>query len=181
VSVDEHSRIQLTPVDCDVVRWHRPQVLAGDAISSVGLADVLCRRGEQLLSEQPNLAHLASWQIEGGAALRTALRRGGLKSKLLDSLRTQLGHRSPPCWTVAVEAELPQDIPRAWHDEDSIRGDFLCELRSLEMDAEAGLFEGICGKVEGAMNIATPAELQQIRSHAAWLGADLLSPQEAVS
>jgi DNA repair exonuclease SbcCD nuclease subunit len=180
VSVDEHSRIQLTPVDCDVVRWHWPRVSVGEAISSAALTGVLCRRAEQLLIEQPNLAHLVSWKLECGRALRTAIRRGELKSNLLESLRTQLGRGSPPCWTVDIEAELPEDIPRAWHDEDSIRGDFLRELRSLAIDADISI-EGICGNVDGVRNIATPAELQQIRSHAAWLGADLLSPQEATS
>jgi exonuclease SbcD len=178
VSVDEHSRTQLTPLDCDVVRWHRPRVSVGDAISSTALADVLCRRGEQLLTEQPNLAHLVRWQIEGGAALRRAIRRGELKSTLLDSLRVQLGDRSPPCWTVSIEAELPQDVPRAWHDEDSIRGDFLRELRQLRTEGWAAL-DNLPARAEGQVALATDAG--SVGHDAAWLGADLLSPQEAVS
>lgn len=180
VSVDEHSRIQLTPVDCDIVRWHSPRVSVSDAIGSVALANALCQRAEQLIIDEPNVAHLVSWEVECGRALRAAIRRGELTSRLLDGLRTYFGHRSPLCWMVSVEAEMPQDIPRDWHDEDTIRGDFLRELRTLTADAQATI-DGICGEVERGWNVATPAELRQIRSHAAWLGADLLSPQEAAS
>jgi DNA repair exonuclease SbcCD nuclease subunit len=182
VSVDEHSRIQLTPVDCDLVRWHWPRVPVADSISSAPLTDALFQRAEQLLIEQPNVAHLVSWQIECGPALRTAVRRGELTSKLLNSLRSQLGHRSPPCWTVSIDAALPQEIPTSWREEDTIRGDFLRELHTPAVDAEGRAIEGVC--LSGASSWdapLTPTEVRQIQRDVAWLGADLLSPQEAAS
>jgi len=182
VSVDEHSRIQLTPVDCDIVRWHCPRVAVADAISSAALAGVLRQRAEQLLIEQPNVAHLVSWQLECGSALRTAIRRGELTRNVLDSLRTQLAHRSGPCWMVSIDAARPQEIPASWREEDTIRGDFLRELHNLATDDEVATIENICRNIASSWHApVTPADVRQIRGDVAWLGADLLSPQEATS
>ena len=183
VSVDEHSRVQLTPVDCDVVRWQAPRVSVANSISSNELNAMLGHRAEQLLAEQTNVAHLVSWKVECGRGLRTAIRRGELATKLLDSLRTQFGHRAPLCWAVSIEAVLPQEFPVTSHDEDTIRGDFLRELRNLETGGEANTIEDICrsldGSIAGTGLLLTPAEVREIQREAAWLGADLLSPQEA--
>jgi DNA repair protein SbcD/Mre11 len=164
------------------VRWQSPQVSLADSIGLEGLTSLLWQRTEQLLAEQPCVAHLVSWKIECRPALRTAIRRSDLATKLLGSCRTEFGHRSPPCWTVAIKVQWPQEIPPAWNDEDTIRGDFLRELRDLENSVEASSIEDIYQHFSGSWNeTITSAEHPQIQCDAAWLGADLLSPQEAAS
>jgi len=187
VSVNEHSRTQLTPEDCDLVRWQSPRLSVANSTDGDRLVELLHQRTEQLRTESPNVAHLVTWRIECGPALRAAMRRGELVKNLLAGLRAEFGHRSPPWWTVGVEAEWPQNIPSVWYDEDTIRGDFLREIRSAVSEDASGAIQGIrqelddCGGGAGAAASLTPSGIEELLDDAAWLGADLLSPQEAAS
>ena len=94
---------------------------------------MLAGRTEQLIAESPGVALLLSWQIAADGALAGSLRNTGLAADLRDGLRNQFGVRTPLCWTLSVEADRPGQIPAAWIEEETIRGDFLLRDRRVSI------------------------------------------------
>jgi hypothetical protein len=125
VSVDQLGRIQLTPIACDVLRWLTPQLSLPATADHVELEQLLHDRTEQLLAESSGVALLVTWQVACQGSLRFALRHGSLGAELISNLRQQFGRRQSPVWTLAIEAELPDQLPAQWFAEETLRGDFL--------------------------------------------------------
>lgn len=203
VAVDELRRISLTPINCDVLRWQTPRV-SWNVVSFLQadraeLERKLAARTEQLIAESPGVALLLSWKIAADGALATALRNTGLATELRDGLRNQFGARTPPCWTLSVEADRPGQIPATWIEEETIRGDFLRVIDGYLSPERADRWERehqwvvdglptVSELTEELMRdvpvVDRPAEsqgesLRKVLIEAAWLGSELLSPQEA--
>ena len=67
--------------------------------------------------------------MAGPGRFDTALVRRKERDEILDWLRGDYGHRSPPVWSLSLELEPPEKISSDWCDDDSILGDFLRTIR----------------------------------------------------
>jgi hypothetical protein len=139
---------------------------------------------------------LVEWQIICDGTIFGELRRGKLTAELLSALRREFGNRTPAAWTVAIRPELPTELPTAWQREETLRGDYLraiggllAETRSndgnlspLDLDeilTHAGSAANLVRFDRLPASLADPAKRRRVLREAAWLGADLLSAEEA--
>lgn len=196
-AVDEQGRVRLAPIACDIVRWHAPRLEASIAADRQELERLLRQHTGQLL-EDGGVASLITWTIACQGPLLAALRRGQLTPELTALLRSEFGHRPIPAWTIDVVAELPEQLPISWCQEESLRGDFLRAAQALAdqpssaiataaapLDAPPTLLEpgdlpqAVAEKIGWPAVSLEPADVRRrVLREVAWLGADLLSPNE---
>jgi hypothetical protein len=155
------------------------------------LERVLRERTQHLIDESGGTTLLLTWVLSGDGALTPALRRGTLSADMLTHLQTTFGQRSAAAWTIDVTFELPERMPESWMKEDTIRGDYFRLLRdrraeqeSFAPDARSWLLP-VDERMELIQRGCIPAlvdesTFRRATHDAAWLGADLLSPEEAV-
>ncbi len=117
--------------------------------------------------------------------LLAPLRRGKLAADWLQALRSDYGYRSPPAWSLSLELELSDTLPPEWYQQETIRGEFLCGIRQLQMnpgepvDLEPYLAEAHrAGGLASAVAIGGPQARDAVLREAAALGADLLGGEE---
>lgn len=206
-SADDQGRIRLTPISCDVVRWHAPRLALSESADCQELEQLLRQRTAQLLEEAGGVAALITWNISCEDALLAALRRGQWNVELVSLLRSEFGHRSPPAWTIDIVPELPDQLPTHWYSEESLRGDYLRAALALANDPSATAAVTATATTIAASTdpsseppmLISPGDLppdvaeklgwsavsldradvrRRVLREAAWLGADLLSPYE---
>ncbi len=185
VEVDGQRQVGTTFLACDVLRWHVERVAAEAATTRAELESRLHDRVLAVKQSQPGIELLISWIVTGFGPLCADLRRGRLGKELLDMLRAEYGHGSPAAWSVSLEVEPPAVLPPEWYEQDTIRGDFLRELRRHQTDPEAGLaLETYLGadQREGPLAelvaLADSSARERVLREAALLGVDLLSGEE---
>ena len=118
-------------------------------------------------------------------------------------MRSEFGHRSTPAWTVDIVPELPEQLPTRWRQEESLRGDFLRASQALAEHCSppvgAAADASTVAIVVDPATLLSPDDLPQavaeqigwpavsldqaevrrrVLREAAWLGADLLGPNE---
>jgi DNA repair protein SbcD/Mre11 len=181
VSVDERGTVRLNPIACDVVRWISPRISFPDSAGESELEFALFQRARQLADESGGVAMLVDWKIDCGEALRRALRHGLLARTLELKLRDEFGRRPPPVWTVRIEAEAPEVMPKNWHEEETIRGDFLRLVETYRIHSPpVAELPALVGQHDLPVEFSESADsLRRLLPEVAWLGASLLSPEEA--
>ncbi len=185
VEVDAQRQVRTTFLPCDVLRWQVERVALDSAATRADLESRLHDRVLAVKESQPGIDLLISWSVAGFGRLHAELRRGTLAGELLEMLRAEYGHASPAVWSVSLDAEPPAVLPPEWYEQDTIRGDFLRELRRYQRDPEAPL--GLEAYLGDAGRLGTPAEMlawddpaarERVLCEAALLGIDLLSGEE---
>ncbi|HEY2881800.1 MAG TPA: hypothetical protein VGJ15_05190 [Pirellulales bacterium] len=124
VAVDEHANVRLTPVATDVVRWHHPIVSLADSAEPRDLEKLLRDRAAEIVAQSSGVANVVTWKINCNSP-RIAPVRGHAAGEIAAKLRKEFGTGANPLWTNEIEIDLPQRLPTAWLNEDTIRGDFL--------------------------------------------------------
>jgi hypothetical protein len=111
-----------------------------------------------------------------------------LAAELLDRLRADFGTAPPaPTWSVALESELPEDLPVEWYEQQTILGEYLRDLRHYEINPSVPLdLDGYLGAKVGAAlaemtGLAEGRGRQRVLREAALLGVDLLGVEEPQS
>jgi DNA repair exonuclease SbcCD nuclease subunit len=182
VEVDGQRHVRTTFFPCDALRWHVERVALEPDAARADLENRLHDRVLAVKESQPGIDLLISWNIAGFGRLHAELRRGTLAAELLEMLRAEYGHASPAVWSVSLYAEPPAVLPPEWYEQDTIRGDFLRELRRYQTDPEAPL--GLEAYLGGEAPPGVPAEMlawgdpaarERVLCEAALLGIDLLS------
>jgi DNA repair exonuclease SbcCD nuclease subunit len=191
VAVDEHRHPRLTSFSTDLVRWYSPRLSVSDIADRHELERALRERTQHLIDESGGATLLVTWVLSGEGPLTPALRRGTLSADMLTLLQATFGQKSGTAWTIDVTFELPERMPESWMKEDTIRGDYLRLLRdrrgeqeSFAPDARSWLLP-VDERMELIQRGCIPAlvdesAFRRATHDAAWLGADLLSPEEAV-
>lgn len=196
VQVDEGRQVRLTPIATDVVRWESQSLTLGVAADRAELERLLRDRTAQLLAEAAGAAVLIDWQIVCDGTIFGELRRGKLTADLLATLQREFGNRTPAVWTAAIRPELPTELPTAWQREETLRGDYLRAIGGLLHETQLSdsnlspldLDEILTHAGDGvhlqrferiSASLTDPANRRRVLREAAWLGADLLSAEEA--
>ena len=128
---------------------------------------------------------MIAWTIGGSGPLVGRLRRGGLADELLGWLRSEYGFGPPAAWSVSLEVERSAPLPAEWYEQETIRGDFLREIRRLQVnpseppDLAPYMCEShLAGTLASAAELGEGAGRECVLSEAALLGAELLSGEE---
>jgi len=188
VDVDAQRSVRMTFVATDVIRWEAQQITIDEETSREGLHREMEQRIESLRQKSPQTDLLISWQIGGSGDLIAQLRRGALVSELVGRLREQFGRTAPVAWSVAISVDPPAKYPASWYDEDSIRGEFLRQLRRHEpsVGEPLGLEKCLPGLPVDAplralvLNLPDASRDSLLRE-ATLLGVDLLAGEECES
>jgi hypothetical protein len=188
VHVDPQNQARTSFVPADVLRWHGERVAIDEGTTRDGLEGLLRGRMQALIESTSSVELLISWTIAGSGPLWGPLRRGPLADELLRWLRSEYGAGSPTRWSVSLEAEPAAALPPEWYEQETIRGDFLRELRQYQMNPQQPLgLENYLGERQragtlGAAAAVADAEVRQrVLCEAALLGVDLLSGEEPQS
>jgi DNA repair protein SbcD/Mre11 len=184
VQVDEQGQARTTLIPTDAVRWLGERVAVDETTLREGLETRLRDRMHSLLEASPTTGLLIAWTVAGQGSVVGQLRRKNLAAELLEGLRGDYGHRSPPAWSVSLEVELSETLPPEWYEQETIRGDFLRAIRQLQMNPEEPLAldsymaeTHLAGTLAAAAFPGKAARDRALREAAA-LGVDLLSGEE---
>ena len=113
------------------------------------------------------------------------LRHGTLAKELLRNLCDKFASRRPGVWSLSIDAEMPGELPDSWHDEGTIRGEFLQQMEAIgvsdAMPLDMECFrssENLAGELATALRIGNSRERHRVLTRATQFGADLLSGEE---
>jgi len=185
VEVDPERHARATFVPADVMRWHSERVVADAATTRNDLQSRIEDRIHALRQSNPGTDLFISWTIVGEGPLVAQVRHGSLAIELLETLRTEHGFASPAAWSTGLAAEPLAIVPPPWYDEQTIRGDFLRQLREYQAEPQAPVaLEAYLaeqhrgGPLAAAATIAPGAERERVLREAAMLGVDLLTGED---
>ena len=185
VSVDGEGEMRTRSVETDVVRWLDEAFPVSEGASIRDVRHALRSQLERLAAGQGRPL-LVSWKLTGPGRFEGSLVRRRERNELLDWLRTELGHHSPPLWSMVLDMEPPQTIPADWCDDDSILGDFLRAVREqLEKDKEPLDLQSyvpqrpLLRDIAAALSFSDAGIVSTALREAAVLGADLLRGDDA--
>jgi hypothetical protein len=188
VELDEQGGIKTRSVAVDVLRFVTERVAIDSGASREDVEGLLRERIVALREASPDRPLLISWTVTGTGPVAAAIRRGPLAAELLDRLRADFGTAPPaPTWSVALESELPEDLPVEWYEQQTILGEYLRDLRHYEINPSVPLdLDGYLGAKVGAAlaemtGLAEGRGRQRVLREAALLGVDLLGVEEPQS
>lgn len=123
VDVDADRTSRVHSVECDSLRYCLVNIDAGE-IGRVGnIRNLLGERTAALQHEHGGRHLLIGWDISVSSG--ETLCAIGDTEELLRQLRRDYGHGTPSAWTAQLTVRPPREYPQAWHEEDTILGDFL--------------------------------------------------------
>lgn len=134
VEVDEQHHVRTSLIPCDAARWLAERVVVEPTTTRQDVEIRLRDRLRLLRESAPKMNLLVSWTIAGEGELVRELRRGRLTGELLEALRAESGFNSPVAWSVGMETEPTNDIPRDWYEQENLRADFLRAIEQLRMN-----------------------------------------------
>jgi DNA repair protein SbcD/Mre11 len=185
IQVDQERQTRTSLIPTEAVRWLAERIVVDDTTTHEELESRLRERMHAVVDAAPTTALLISWTIAGRGPLLGELRGGTLGSQLLEGLRSEFGHRTPPAWSIAIESELSETLPPEWYEQETIRGDFLRAVRQLQMNAdepiglESYLAEThLAGTLAAAASLVEAAARERVLREAAALGVELLSGED---
>jgi DNA repair exonuclease SbcCD nuclease subunit len=191
VVADEDKQVGMTSISTDVVRWQQQRLVVDPSTTRERLEQMLENRAQEI-SLASGVDLLVSWMITGTGPLIVALRHGRTAADLLTRLRHDFGHRTLSVWSISLVVESPTSLPENWLEQDSLRGEFLRTVRSLESASEAETLATLrldnylnekqrTSELAAAASLDDPQRRGRILRQAALLGADLLSGEDSPS
>ncbi len=188
VQVDESARVRTSFVATDVLRWQDERVLVTQHTTREQLERQMVERAAALWGTGLGPDMLVSWTIVGSSALGAKLQWGTMETDLLSRLRNEYGSRRPALWSVRIAPDCRVELPEKWYEQESLLGEMLRTLRSLNAPDAAPLdlnplltARDAGGLMAGAVNLSDPATRSQVLEEAALLAVDMLSHQESPS
>ncbi len=185
VQVDEQGRGRTSPIPTDAVRWLNERVVVDEETTRDDLEMLLRERMHTLIESAPGIDLLICWTVAGSGPLLVQLRQGQLGTELSQWLRNQYGFGPPAAWTVSFEVEPTVSLPPEWYEQETIRGDFLREIRQLQINGGEPLGLEVFVDQEYLANMALETleppdkrSRDRILREAALLGAELLGGEE---
>ena len=185
VQVDPPHQPRTTLVATDLMRWQIERMAVDEATTRDGLQTHLRERMQSLVEANSGIDLLVSWKVVGDGPLLARLREGTLAGELVQMLRDEYGYGPPAAWSISLSAEPAAVLPPEWYEQQTIRGDFLRQLRHDQMNPSEPLdlesFLGdrqLAGTLGSAAQIPDQATRDRVLREAAILGVDLLSGEE---
>jgi DNA repair exonuclease SbcCD nuclease subunit len=186
VHIDDLGQTAMNFIPTDVVRYHMERLTGVDTASREVLDRLLAEKATTLSGVGPEL--LVTWIVVGRGAVVRQLRRGAIEAELLGRLRADFGRRQPSLWSLNVQAEPIGDLADSLFEEQSLRGEYLRLLRTLDegspshLDMTSYLPERyLVGAVPAAVAVESLETRETVLRDAALLGLDLLGGDDAAS
>jgi len=115
------------------IRWINDRVMLEATDDAGKLADELRQRLKNYREAQKADDLLINWLVDvPPGTLAHHLRRGGLTSDLLSELRALYGQEEPLTWSVSISVLVPERLPKAQYEQQTILGDFLRSVKHFQ-------------------------------------------------
>ena len=123
----------LTHFSTSPIRWVNDRVVLEATDDAGKLADELRQRLRNYREAQKVDDLLLNWLVDvPPGPLAQHLRRGGLTNDLLSELRAMYGQDEPMTWSVSISVLVPEYLPKAQYDQQTILGDFLRSIKHFQ-------------------------------------------------
>ncbi len=181
VQVGGQGRARTSLVPTDAMRWLGERLVVDEETTREELETLLRERMHTLVETTPDMDLLIEWTIAGSGPLLARLRQGKLGPELLGWLRAEYGFGPPAAWSLTLTVEASAALPPEWYEQETIQGDFLREIRRLEMerdepiDLDTYLAEAhVAGTIGSAVALSERPVRKRALREAALLGVELL-------
>ncbi len=115
------------------IRWINEQITLGLNDNAEKLVDELRNRIKNHRAGQTDYDLLINWYIDlPPGQLAANLRRGPLAADILTQLRALYGKEEKLTWSVSLTPLLPEALPAAVYDQQTILGDFLRSVKHFQ-------------------------------------------------
>ena len=115
------------------IRWVNDRVALEATDDGGKLADELRLRLKNYRESQKGDDLLINWLIDiPPGQLAQHLRRSGLTQDLLSELRAIYGQDEPMTWSVSISVLVPEQLPKAYYEQQTILGDFLRSVKHFQ-------------------------------------------------
>ncbi len=180
VDVDADRTTRIHSIECDTFRYCHVEIDAAEITAVGSLQNLLGERIVRLQHESGGRHLLIGWDISISSG--DALHSIGDAEELLQSIRREYGHGSPAAWTTRLSVRPPRKYPKAWHDEDTILGDFLraaqkhrkAEGRDLNLLPMTEEHPGLGGTTSTLLAEVSFSSQMDVLDQATLLGVELL-------
>jgi len=123
----------LSPFSTSPIRWVNDRVILEAADDGGKLADELRQRLKNYRETQKGEDLLINWLVDiPPGPLAQHLRRSGLTHDLLSELRAMYGQDEPMTWSVSISVLVPEQLPKAHYEQQTILGDFLRSVKHFQ-------------------------------------------------
>lgn len=187
VHVSDEAKLRVHFMPTDVIRFHTEKLVMPIDATRLELQQAIRDKTTALKHENEERKLFVSWKIQAPGVLGYELRHSNLATELMGELRDDFGRKGAGAWTVGVECESNDELPKSCYEEDTILGDFLRTTRRFESDESEEL--SLSSEVaEGDWSLSARelvaigdgATRSQILREAAVLGIDLLAGESGI-
>lgn len=187
VMIGEDRAVRTRPWTTDSVRYLDETVTCPPQLERKAIEALLRKRAEAAREQHPTATLFARWTLTADADHLPNAAWETMLTELAAQLRRDFGGGSHPLWTTEVRV-LPQTIPAALLEQESLVGDYLRALHDFEAShgekrnwAEAsGLLGSTAAQLTEYLDWNQPDNRRRTLQEAAWLGVRLLSTEEVV-
>lgn len=127
IHVDADRRVRTTFCPTDAIRFFHEVIELDDASTKAELEKELISRCQSIQTHCGRPA-MTTWELRGSSQVVPLGKQRQLAGELTDMLRTRFGKGATPVWTIDFEF-AHEPLPAAWHDEDSLLGDYVRLVR----------------------------------------------------
>jgi DNA repair exonuclease SbcCD nuclease subunit len=137
VALDESRRSIDEPVlshfSTSPIRWVNDRIVLEATDESEKLTDELLQRAKNYKEAQKADDLFINWLIDVPPGnLAQDLRRSKFTDELLSKLRTLYGQDAPMTWSVSISVIVPEQLPKAHYEQQTILGDFLRSVKHFQ-------------------------------------------------
>jgi hypothetical protein len=179
VEVQANRQLRLRFVPCDLVRWQHERVLVARSAAWEDVTTKLSERLHDLRSQTPDGPLLVRWTLVATDGGEASPGLSELAQRAEKWLRQQSNGQAEPCWPISVDVEWADRLSTASYKEDTLLGDYLRAIRTMQEDPAAvrEVLSQIAGSVPAARWVADLSDAdvrREVMQDAAELGAALL-------
>jgi len=124
VEVGSNRKTQVHAIDLDLFRYSDQTIEADDMVLGRDIRQLMTKRINRLQSEANGRHTLVRWRIQMDLENASVVGPAALE-ELIVWLRREFGYSTPATWSTDIDVLPPKSLPKKWHEEDTILGDFL--------------------------------------------------------
>ena len=118
------------------LRWINDQITLGPNDNAEKLVDELRRRIKNHRTAQTDYDLMINWFVDlPPGTLASNLRRGSLANEILTELRALYGKEEKLTWSASLTVLLPDALPSAYYEQQTILGDFLRSVKHFQTNS----------------------------------------------
>ena len=138
VTVDSAGSTLAQDLYTDSVRYQKQKITLPNDLSKEEIKNQFGDIGLNIVSESNEQVVLVDWILNAPSELNARIQQNGWLEEIENWLQTEFGQSRPGFWTLDIKTGS-SSLPKSLYEEDTILGDFLRNLRKMQMESDAPL------------------------------------------